>query len=126
MFWGAARMIGVRRAFLAVFVVAAASLAALPAKAGSRETVAAKKLKVSIPAKTPLFAPYFIALDKKYYAAEGLAVELVEAPGGVATPALLSGTIDVSTSSASGVSAAIRGAHIKIVYTMADRLPDQL
>lgn len=119
-------MIAMRKAFLAVVVAVAASLAALSAIAAPQETPPAKTLKVSIPAKTPLFAPYFIALDKKYYAAEGLDVKLVEAPGGVATPALLSGTIDVSTSSASAVSAAIRGAHIKIVYTMADRLPDQL
>ena len=94
----------------------------------SLSTHAAQKMNVAIAATTPLFAPYFIAIDKQYYAAEGLDVELVEAAGGVATPALLSGSLDVSTSAsaASAVSAAIRGAHIKIVYTMADRLPDQL
>lgn len=101
------------------------SLASLSVNAAP-EKITSQKVKVSIPATTPLFAPFFIAIDKQYYAAEGLDVELVEAPGGVATPALLSGSVDVSTSSASAVSAAIRGAHIKIIYTMADRLPDQL
>jgi NitT/TauT family transport system substrate-binding protein len=44
----------------------------------------------------------------------------------VATPALLSGTVDISTSSTSALSAIMRGAHLKIIYTMADHLPDQL
>lgn len=108
-----------RRCLITLLVLLAIPVASL-------STHAAQKMKVSIAATTPLFAPYFIAIDKQYYAAEGLDVELVEAPGGVATPALLSGSLDVSTSSASAVSAAIRGAHIKIIYTMADRLPDQL
>lgn len=108
-----------RRHVISLLILLAMPLVSLP-------THAAQKMKVSIPATTPLFAPYFIAIDKQYYAAEGLDVELVDAPGGVATPALISGSVDVSTSSASAVSAAIRGAHIKIIYTMADRLPDQL
>jgi NitT/TauT family transport system substrate-binding protein len=84
------------------------------------------KFRITIAATAPLYAPYFIALDKGYYAAEGLDAELIEATGGVATPALLSGTVDVSTSSASALSAILRRARLKIIYTMADRLPDQL
>jgi NitT/TauT family transport system substrate-binding protein len=85
-----------------------------------------QKIKISIASRTPLYTPYFVALDKGYYAAEDLDPEFVDLAGGVATPALLSGTVDISTSSTSALSAIIRGAHLKIIYTMADRLPDEL
>lgn len=98
-------------------------LAALVTGAGSAQ---AHTFKVTIAAKSPLYAPYFIAIDKGYYKKEGLDVKLVEAAGGIATPALISGSVDVSTSAASSVAAILRGAPLKIVYTMADRLPDQL
>ena len=102
------------------FVILAAIVAAAPADAGLRP------LKITIAAKSPLYAPYFIALDKGYYAEEGLDAQLIELAGGVATPALLSGTVDVSTSAASALGAIMRRAPLKVVYTMADRLPDQL
>jgi NitT/TauT family transport system substrate-binding protein len=85
-----------------------------------------RTLKVTIAARSPLYAPYYIAVDKGYYAAEGLSAELVEAAGGIAIPALLSGTVDVSTSAASAMSAILRRAPLKVIYTIADRLPDQL
>src|ERR1700749_1915183 len=115
-----------RRRLLEICVAIAMSLASVSVNAAPDKIASLQKMKVSIAATTPLFAPYFIAIDKQYYAAQGLYVELVEAPGGVATPRPLSGSVDVSTSARSAVSAAIRGAHIKIIYTMADRLPDQL
>jgi ABC-type nitrate/sulfonate/bicarbonate transport system substrate-binding protein len=111
-------MIAAIRFAIAFVLVGALAMAAPDAHA--------RTLKITIAAKSPLYAPYFIAVDKGYYAAEGLTVEFVDAAGGVATPALLSGTVDVSTSSASALSAIIRGAPLKIIYTMANRLPDQL
>jgi ABC-type nitrate/sulfonate/bicarbonate transport system substrate-binding protein len=104
----------------ALFVLVAALFATVPVDARPR------KVNVSIAANSALYAPYFIASDKGYYAIEGLDINFVEASGGVATPALLSGSIDISTSSASALSAAMRGGHLKIIYTMADRLPHQL
>jgi len=103
-----------------------AALVLVAALGTAIDSAAARTLKVTIAAKSPLYAPYFVALDKGYYKQEGLDVELVEAAGGIATPALMSGTVDVSTSTASVVPAILRGAHLKVVYTMADRLPDQL
>ena len=63
---------------------------------------AAQKLKITLPATESNEAAYFIAQEKGYFAAEGLDVEFVYAGGGTATPALLSGTVDASASSASG------------------------
>src|SRR5665213_1775645 len=71
-----------------------------------------QKIKISIASQTPLYIPYFVAFDKGYYAAEGLDPEFIDLAGGVATPALLSGTVDISTSSTSALSAIMRGAHL--------------
>src|ERR1700689_4841605 len=85
-----------------------------------------QKLSLTMPAIATYYAPYTIAIKKGYYAEEGLEIATSFAAGGVATPALLSGTIDVSTSPASAITAIMRGAPLKIVYTMADRSNYQL
>jgi NitT/TauT family transport system substrate-binding protein len=67
------------------------------------------------------YAPYFIAADKGYFAAEGIAMGFSTASGGSATAALLSGRIDFTASAASTVNAILRGAPLRVIYTMADR-----
>ena len=81
---------------------------------------AAQKLKITLPATESNEAAYFIAQEKGYFAAEGLDVEFVYAGGGTATPALLSGTVDASASSASALSAIVRGADLRIVLVFQD------
>jgi NitT/TauT family transport system substrate-binding protein len=98
-----------------VSCVAAALLVTVPAAS------AADKILMTIPLISISFGPYIIAMDKGYYADEGLDVQRVNAQGGVATAALLSGSADISTSSAAALSAILRGASAKIVYTMMDR-----
>jgi NitT/TauT family transport system substrate-binding protein len=78
-------------------------------------------LRVSMAAQTTLYAPYLVAIEKGYYAEEGLVLDVTIASGGVATPALLSGSLDISTSNPSVISPALRGAPLKILYTMANR-----
>lgn len=87
---------------------------------------AADEVRMTIPIISASFAPYLIALDKGYYKQEGLDVTRVTAQGGVATAALLSGGVEVSTSSSAALSAIMRGAPFKIVYTMMDRPDYQL
>jgi ABC-type nitrate/sulfonate/bicarbonate transport system substrate-binding protein len=48
-------------------------------------------------------------------------MEIITAPGGVATPALIAGEVQYSTSAASSVSAILKGAPLKVIYTNADR-----
>jgi ABC-type nitrate/sulfonate/bicarbonate transport system substrate-binding protein len=82
---------------------------------------AADKLRMTIPIISVSFGPYIVAMNKGYYAEEGLDVERINAQGGIATAALLSGSTDISTSSAAALTALLRGAALKIVYTMMDR-----
>jgi NitT/TauT family transport system substrate-binding protein len=109
-----------------VVILRRAMLAGLLALMASSADAAPRIVKVTIAALSANFAPYFIPIDKGYYAEEGLTLEVTNAPGGVATPALLSGTVDISTSAASALSAIMRGAKLKILYTMSDRPTYQL
>jgi NitT/TauT family transport system substrate-binding protein len=61
------------------------------------------------------------AMEKGYFREEGLNVEVIRAPGGVATPGLLSGQFQFSSSASSALSAAVRGGPLKIVYTNLSR-----
>lgn len=85
-----------------------------------------QKIKVSFAALSASYMDQFAAIDKGYYREEGLEIEMIKAGGGVATPALISGDLHFSTSSGSALSAMIKGANIKVVYTNLDRPGYQL
>ena len=75
---------------------------------------AAEKIKLTIPNHGANFAPPMIAEDKGYFKEEGLDVEIILAGGGTATPALISGDVQYSSSPASAMSAILKGAPLKV------------
>ncbi len=66
-------------------------------------------------------SPYLVAWQKGYFAEEGLDFKYTLANGGVATPALLSGSIDASASSASALAAIMRGGAMRIILVLQNR-----
>jgi ABC-type nitrate/sulfonate/bicarbonate transport system substrate-binding protein len=94
---------------------AAFLLAAVLAVTGSVPARAAQSIKITIPTFTPADGAYFAALQKGYFAAEGLDVEFVFTGGGVATPAIISGSVDGSASGSAALSAILKGAALRIV-----------
>lgn len=112
---------GSRSKMLGVAMAPLVAAALTPSRASAGDA-----MRMTIPVLSSSFAPYLVALDKGYYAEEGLDVQRINAQGGVATAALLSGGIEVSTSSSAALSAIMRGAPFKIVYTMMDRPDYQL
>ena len=68
-----------------------------------------------------VYAPFFIAIEKGYLREEGLEMEMLKAGGGAASPEISAGDIQYSTSAASSVSATLKGAPLKVVYTNSDR-----
>jgi NitT/TauT family transport system substrate-binding protein len=97
---------------------ATADGAAIPARptAGPLE-----KLQVSFASVSAVYTPFLIAMDKGYFAEDGLEIEMIHVGGGVGTPALIAGEIQYSTSAATSVSAILKGAPLKVIYTNADR-----
>jgi len=77
----------------------------------------AENIVVSLVTPSAAYMDHFIAVEKGYFREQNLSVEYVRAGGGVATPALLSGDLHLSTSAGSALSAALRGGPVKIVYT---------
>ncbi len=89
-------------------------------------SAAPTKVKMTITSPAATSAPYYIAIATGYFAQEGLEVEIVSAGGGVAVPAMIAGSVDFSMSAAVAISAIMRGAGLRVIYTMADRPPYQL
>ena len=78
---------------------------------------AEEKVRMSVAAVTGSYMDEFVAIEKGYHRDEGLAVEMIRAGGGVATQALIAGDLHFSTSAGSALTAMLRGAEIKVVYT---------
>jgi NitT/TauT family transport system substrate-binding protein len=87
---------------------------------------AEEKVRFSVAAVTGSYMDEFVAIEKGYHREEGLSVEMIRAGGGIATQALLAGDLHFSTSAGSALSAMLRGAEIKVVYTNIDRPGYQL
>jgi NitT/TauT family transport system substrate-binding protein len=84
------------------------------------------KVRFSVAAVTGSYMDEFVAIEKGYHREEGLSVEMIRAGGGIATQAMLAGDLHFSTSAGSALSAMLRGAEIKVVYTNIDRPGYQL
>jgi NitT/TauT family transport system substrate-binding protein len=83
--------------------------------------VLAENIVVSLVTPSAAYMDHFVALEKGYFREQNLTVEYIRAGGGVATPALLSGELHLSTSAGSALSAGLRGGPVKIVYTNLSR-----
>jgi NitT/TauT family transport system substrate-binding protein len=110
----------VRRAAIAVI----AGTAMVVFSAG--HVAALEKVRVTVAAVSSNYGPYFNAIEQGYFRDEGLDVEIVNAGGGIATPALISGEMAFSTSPASAFSAILKGARLKVIVAEADRPTYQL
>jgi ABC-type nitrate/sulfonate/bicarbonate transport system substrate-binding protein len=105
---------------------AVAALAALAAVPFARPASAADKITISVPSTNVDDAAIFVAMQKGYFAAAGLDAEIIVAGGGVATPGLLSGSLQASASPASALSAILRGAELRILLVFGTSPPYQL
>ena len=87
---------------------------------------AEEKIRFSVAAVTASYMDEFVAIEKGYHRDEGFSVEMIRAGGGIATQALIAGDLHFSTSAGSALTAMLRGAEIKVVYTNIDRPGYQL
>ena len=104
-----------RLAARACFLIAVAFLGLAPSAR------AMDKIKISYVVPTVNYGAVMVAIDKGYFAAEGIEVELVQAGGGVATPALIAGDLHFSGSPSVALSADMKGAHLKAIFVGSDQ-----
>jgi ABC-type nitrate/sulfonate/bicarbonate transport system substrate-binding protein len=71
------------------------ALAAIAALLASSPAFALDHIKMSYVVPTVNYGALFVAADKGYFAQEGIEVEMVQAGGGVATPALIAGDLQI-------------------------------
>ena len=87
---------------------------------------AEEKVRFSVAAVTASYMDEFVAIEKGFHREEGLNAEMIRIGGGIATQALIAGDLHFSTSAGSALTAMLRGAEIKVVYTNIDRPGYQL
>jgi len=68
-----------------------------------------------------IYYPHFLAKELGFYQDEGINIEIIAMPGGLATQALVAGDLHFSTSSGSSLNASLRGIKLKVVYVNLDR-----
>jgi NitT/TauT family transport system substrate-binding protein len=110
---------GAAISFVMLLIAALGVIAsALPS---ARPASALDKLKINYVEPAPYYDDLFLGIDKGYFAEEGFEVELVQAGGGVATPALIAGDLDFSSSGSVAISAILKGAKLKVLFVTSDR-----
>ena len=78
-------------------------------------------IRVSFASFGVIYYPHFLAKELGFYQDEGLNIEIIAMPGGLATQALVAGDLHFSTSSGSSLNASLRGIKLKVVYVNLDR-----
>lgn len=92
--------------------------AALMASVYSSE---AKTVRVGIPGHNITQASFYMARDKGYYRDEGLEVQLIVMPAPVSNLALIAGNVEFTSVPTAAITAALRGAPLRILFTSFDR-----
>jgi NitT/TauT family transport system substrate-binding protein len=78
-------------------------------------------IRVSFASFGVIYYPHLIAKGLGFYQDEGINIEIIAMPGGLATQALVAGDLHFSTSSGSSLNASLRGIKLKVVYVNLDR-----
>ena len=106
----------VRRSIIALLALVVVWTAPCAAQSPKLENV-----RVSFASFGVIYYPHFIAKELGFYQDEGLNIEIIAMPGGLATQALVAGDLHFSTSSGSSLNASLRGIRLKVVYVNLDR-----
>jgi ABC-type nitrate/sulfonate/bicarbonate transport system substrate-binding protein len=93
----------------------------------SAEAVAAaqkplQKAKLTVPAKSLSFFPYYFGRDKRIFEEEGLDLELIVIRPPLGVTALQAGELDYSAAASLGMRAALKGAPLRVLLFIQTRL----
>lgn len=100
------------------FLVAIISILAV---IGFPRESSARTVRVAVPCHCTQYVAFFAARDNGYYSEEGLEVELITMGGAVTINSLVSGDVHIATLVDATLSAALRGAPLRILFSSYQR-----
>ena len=78
-------------------------------------------VRIGYVSRSILDMPYIIARDRGLFREEGLEPELIFLRAGLTPQVLLAGGIDFGTATGTGISAAVSGADVRLIFALTDR-----
>ena len=81
----------------------------------------ARTVRVGIPGHNITQAAFYAARDRGWYREEGLEVQLIMMPAPVSNLALIAGNVDFTSVPTAAITAALRGAPLRVLFTSFDK-----
>ena len=78
-------------------------------------------VRIGYVSRSILDMPYIIARDRGFFREEGLEPELIFMKAAQTIPAMLAGGIDFGTATGTGISAAVSGVDVRLIFALTDR-----
>jgi ABC-type nitrate/sulfonate/bicarbonate transport system substrate-binding protein len=78
-------------------------------------------VRIGYVSRSILDMPYIIARDRGFFREEGLEPELIFMKAAQTIPAMLAGGIDFGTATGTGISAAVNGVDVRLIFALTDR-----
>ena len=92
-----------------------------PVTWAAEKTAKLRPVRIGYVSRSILDMPYIIARDRGLFREEGLEPELIFIRASLAVQTLLAGGVDFSTATGTGISAAVNGADVRLIFALADR-----
>lgn len=109
-----------RGAFFLLLLLASIATTSKSATAAEKSARLAP-VRIAYVSRSVLDMPYIIARDRGLFREEGLDPELIFVRAGLTPQVLLAGGVDFATATGTGISAAVNGAGVRLVFALADR-----
>jgi ABC-type nitrate/sulfonate/bicarbonate transport system substrate-binding protein len=109
-----------RRALFLSILLVALSLCCDAAQSGEKSLTLAP-VRIAYVSRSILDLPYMIARDRGFFREEGLEAEFVFMKAIQTVQAMLAGGVDFGTATGTGISAAVNGADVRVVFALTDK-----
>jgi len=109
-----------RGTFIWLLLLAAVALHCDPVQAAEQSAKLAP-VRIAYVSRSILDMPYIIARDRGFFREEGLQVEFVFMKAIQTVQAMLAGGVDFGTATGTGISAAVNGADVRVVFALTDK-----
>src|SRR6476619_6973177 len=93
----------------------------VPSSKAAEKSTKPLPVRIGYVSRSILDMPYMIARDRGLFREEGLQPELIFVKAGLTPQVLLAGGIDFGTATGTGISAAVSGADLRLIYALTDR-----